>query len=117
MKTKIEHKIEKRKRRHARVRSKISGTLDRPRLSFFKSSNNIYAQIIDDTKGHTLVAACSLTINEKGMGNKADNVGMILAKAAVVKKIIKVVFDRGGFKYSGVVARFADSARKNGLEF
>ncbi len=107
-------------KRHKRVRGKISGTAERPRLSVYRSLNNIYAQIIDDVAGNTLVAASS---NEKTFkdygGNKdaAREVGKILAERAAKKNITEVVFDRGGYVYEGRVAELAEGAREGGLKF
>lgn len=95
-------------RRHSRIRSTLSGTLERPRLSVFKSNKFIYAQIIDDTKGHTLAQASS---------DDAKKVGGDIAKKAKALKIVKVVFDRGGYLYTGKIKEIADSAREGGLEF
>lgn len=105
--------------RHDRLRKRIEGTSERPRLAVFRSSKHIYAQIIDDTKGHTLVAASSVEKEVTGGGNKdgAKQVGAKLAERAKEKGIGSVVFDRGGFKYHGRVAALADSAREGGLEF
>ncbi len=122
-----ERKVEARLRRKKRVRKKIFGTPERPRLSVYKSCKHIYAQIIDDTIGHTLVAASSLSpeIRErveelKKEGGKtavARAVGELLAKRALEKGIKKVCFDRGGFKYHGRIKALADAAREVGLEF
>ena len=107
-------------RRHKRIRGKISGTAERPRLCVFRSQNNIYAQIIDDVKGVTLVAASSLdkTITGNG-GNKeaARAVGKLVAEKAAEKKITDVVFDRGGNIYHGRVKELAEGAREGGLNF
>ena len=107
-------------KRHKRVRGKISGTAERPRLCVYRSTNNIYAQIIDDVAGKTLVAASSneKTFKEYG-GNKdaAREVGKVLAERAVKKDIKEVVFDRGGYVYTGRVAALAEGAREGGLEF
>lgn len=107
--------------RHARVRKKISGTPERPRLCVFRSLKNIYAQIIDDTTGKTLVAASTLDKDLKGSygGNKdaAKAVGVSVAKKAAAAGITKVVFDRGGYVYHGRVAALAEGAREGGLEF
>jgi large subunit ribosomal protein L18 len=106
--------------RHKRIRGKISGTAERPRLCVFRSTNNIYAQIIDDVKGVTLVQASSLdkTITGKG-GNKeaARAVGKLVAERAAEKKIVDVVFDRGGNIYHGRVKELAEGAREGGLNF
>ena len=106
-------------KRHARVRGKISGTAERPRLSVFRSEKNIYAQIIDDVAGNTLVAASSV---EKDFGpgsNKeaARKVGKLIAERAVAKGIEEVVFDRGGYIYHGRVKELAEGAREGGLKF
>jgi large subunit ribosomal protein L18 len=107
-------------RRHKRIRGKISGTAERPRLCVFRSQNNIYAQIIDDVKGVTLVAASSLdkAITGNG-GNKeaARAVGKLVAEKAAEKKITDVVFDRGGNIYHGRVKELAEGAREGGLNF
>ena len=110
-----------RKRRHARVRKKVSGTPDCPRLNVFRSLNNIYAQIIDDTKGVTLVSASTLDASLKGTygGNKAAarEVGKLIAKKAIDAGIKDVVFDRGGYIYHGRVLELAEGAREGGLNF
>ncbi len=105
-------------KRHMRIRNHISGTAERPRLNVFRSLKNIYAQIIDDEKGVTLVAASSLEIEGNG-GNKdaAKEVGKLVAKKAAEKGIKAVIFDRGGYIYHGRVAELADGAREGGLEF
>ncbi|UDM32379.1 50S ribosomal protein L18 [Lentilactobacillus laojiaonis] len=111
-------KNKNRKRRHSRVRSKISGTAERPRLNVFRSNKNIYAQVIDDVEGVTLVSASTLDL-ENG-GNKteqATSVGKMIAERAAAKNIKNVVFDRGGYIYHGRVKALADAARENGLEF
>lgn len=110
-------KKEKRTRRHARIRSKISGTAERPRLSVFKSNKYIYAQVIDDIRGATLVSVSSLSAKKGTMLERAKVVGESVAKAAIEKKITKVVFDRGGFLYAGNIKVLGDSARKAGLIF
>lgn len=107
--------------RHARVRKKISGTPEIPRLCVFRSLKNIYAQIIDDTTGHTLVSASTLDAELKAQygGNKdaAKAVGALVAKKAAEKGITEVVFDRGGYVYHGRVAELAEAAREGGLKF
>ena len=109
-----------RQKRHLRVRNHISGTAERPRLNVFRSLAHIYAQVIDDTKGHTLVAASS---NEKGFEGSGGNiegakkVGAAIAKKALEKGITEVVFDRGGYIYHGRVAALAEAAREGGLKF
>ena len=107
-------------KRHRRVRKNISGTAERPRLNVFRSLNNIYAQIIDDTKGVTLVAASSLDKGLEGYGGNiegAKNVGKLVAEKALAAGIKEVVFDRGGYVYHGRVAALAEGAREGGLEF
>jgi large subunit ribosomal protein L18 len=112
-----------RKRRHERIRKKVFGTAERPRLSIFKSLNHIYAQLIDDTKGHTIVSASTLDKelkNEKGHHgniNMAKKVGQLIAERAIKAGIKRVVFDRGGYKYHGSIKALAESARESGLEF
>jgi len=110
-------------RKHVRVRKKVTGTAERPRLSVFRSSRHIYAQIIDDVSGTTLVAASTLDEAIKGKleytGNKnaAHEVGKLVGAKAIEKGIKKVVFDRGGYLYHGRVKELADGAREAGLEF
>ena len=107
-------------KRHRRVRKNISGTAERPRLNVFRSLNNIYAQIIDDTKGVTLVAASSLDKGFDGNGGNiegAKKVGMMIAEKAIAAGIKEVVFDRGGYVYHGRVASLAEGAREGGLVF
>jgi len=110
----------RRKRRHKRVRSAISGTASRPRLNVYRSLNHIYAQIIDDVKGVTIVSASSLDkdIKEAG-GNKkvARQVGTLLAERAKKAGVSTVIFDRGGYLYHGRVQELAEGARKGGLAF
>ncbi len=117
--TKINRK-EERIRRHKRVRTKISGTTECPRLAIFRSNSNIYAQIIDDTKGATIVAASTLdkeVKNKKANKEAAKEVGTLIAKRAIEKNIKTVVYDRGGYIYHGVVKELAEAAREAGLEF
>lgn len=105
-----------RQKRHTRVRGKISGTAERPRLNIFRSNTNIYAQVIDDVAGVTLASASSL----KETGSKteqAQKVGESIAKAAQTKGVKKVIFDRGGYLYHGRIQALADAAREAGLEF
>ena len=110
-----------RTRRHGRVRKKVRGTAERPRLAVFRSSRHITAQIIDDLKGHTLVSASTLDATIRGTeGDKsalAGKVGALLAERAKTAGVSKVVFDRGGNKYAGRIAALADAAREAGLEF
>lgn len=117
------NKNQDRLKRHKRVRGKIKGTAETPRLSVYRSLTHIYAQLIDDVKGNTLVTASTLDKELKGtfegMDKKAQAfaVGELLAKKAKSKKIETVVFDRGGYLYTGRVANLADGARKGGLQF
>ena len=107
-------------KRHTRVRGKISGTAERPRLCVFRSENNIYAQIIDDVAGNTLVAASSVEKAFEGNGGNieaAKKVGAMIAERALQKGIEEVVFDRGGYVYHGRVAALAEGAREGGLKF
>lgn len=109
-----------RKRRHRRVRSKISGTADRPRLNVFRSINQIYAQLIDDNLGHSITSASSLDPDMKAEGSpveKARLVGELLGKRAKESGVKQVVFDRGGYQFHGRVKALADAARKAGLDF
>lgn len=107
-------------KRHVRVRGKISGTPERPRLNVFRSNANIYAQIIDDVNGVTLVSASTLDKEFEGAAGNceaAKKVGLALAERAKAKGISTVVFDRGGYVYHGRVAALAEGAREGGLEF
>lgn len=110
-------------RRHERVRKKVEGTTERPRLSVFRSLNHIYAQVIDDSRGLTLTSASTLdpeitgSLEGKNKKEQAELVGQTVAKRAIEKGIQQVVFDRGGFKYIGRVQALADAARKEGLHF
>ena len=112
-------KNETRKRRHARVRAKVSGTATCPRLNVFRSNSHIFAQIIDDTNGTTLVSSSSLALKLEVGSNveAATKVGEDVAKKALEKNITNVVFDRGGYVYHGRVKALADSAREAGLKF
>ena len=109
--------------KHRKIRNRFSGTAERPRLAVFRSNNHMYAQIIDDTVGNTLVAASTLEKEVKAELEKTNNVdaaaylGTVIAKRAIEKGINKVVFDRGGFIYQGKIAALADAAREAGLEF
>ncbi len=116
---KTDRKME-RARRHLRVRKKISGTAERPRLCVYRSNSNLYVQIIDDVAGVTLAQASTLDKEVKTKyANKvaAKEVGLLIAKKAVAKKINTVVFDRGGYIYHGVVKELAEAAREGGLKF
>ncbi|TMU83333.1 50S ribosomal protein L18 [Bacillus sp. BHET2] len=110
-----------RKKRHARVRSKITGTETRPRLNVFRSNKNIYAQLIDDMNGVTLVSASSqdkdFDLDSAATIDAATKVGELVAKRAVEKGLKSVVFDRGGYLYHGRIKALAEAARENGLEF
>ena len=113
-------KREKRERRHRRVRAKVQGSKERPRLSIFRSNRFIWAQLIDDVEGRTLASASSKSLGKgkKSKGtDQAEEVGKLIAKSAKEKKIEKVVFDRGGYKYHGLIKAFAEGARKGGLKF
>ena len=109
--------------KHRRMRNRFSGTAERPRLAVFRSNNHMYAQIIDDTVGNTLVSASTLEKEIKAELEKTNNVdaaaylGTVIAKRAIEKGIKEVVFDRGGFIYQGKIAALADAAREAGLEF
>mgnify|MGYP002514207604 CR=1 FL=1 len=106
-------------KRHGRIRNHISGTAERPRLNVFRSLKNIYAQIIDDVTGTTLVSASSLELKDTYGGNKdaAKEVGKLVAEKAIAAGISEVVFDRGGYIYHGRVANLAEGAREGGLKF
>ncbi len=112
-----------RMKKHSRIRNRISGTATCPRLAVFRSNNHMYAQIIDDTVGSTLVAASTLEKDVKAELKKTNDVeaaaylGTVIAKKAIEKGIKEVVFDRGGYIYQGKIAALADAAREAGLEF
>ena len=112
-----------RENKHRRQRNRFSGTAERPRLAVFRSNNHMYAQIIDDTVGNTLVSACTLQKDVKAELEKTNNVdaaaylGTVIAKRALEKGITTVVFDSGGFIYQGKIKALADAAREAGLEF
>ena len=119
MVSKTDRKLE-RTRRHARVRTKVSGTAERPRLCVYRSNTNLYAQIIDDVAGNTLVAASTLdkeVTTKKSNIAAAKEVGALIAKRAAEKNITTVVYDRGGYIFHGVVKALAEAAREGGLEF
>lgn len=117
------NKNKDRLKRHKRVRSKVKGTAETPRLCVYRSTTHIYAQIIDDVKGNTLVTASTLdkeikgTLEGKDKKAQAYAVGELIAKKAKAKKITAVVFDRGGYLYTGRVENLAEGARKGGLTF
>ena len=108
-----------RQRIHARIRQKLSGTAERPRLNVYRSLNHIYAQVVDDRKGETIVSASTLALKAKTGGNvaAAKEIGKVIAERAVEKGIKRVVFDRGGYLYHGRIKALADAAREAGLEF
>ena len=118
-----ESKKEIRAKKHMRIRNRFSGTAERPRLAVYRSNNHIYAQIIDDTVGNTLVSASTLQKDVKAELEKTNNVdaaaylGKVIAEKAMAKGIKTVVFDRGGFIYQGKVKALAEAAREAGLEF
>ena len=110
-------------KRHIRVRAKVEGTANRPRLSVFRSLNHLYAQVVDDLRGHTLVSASTLDpelksqLDGKVKKAQAELVGQLVAKRALAEGVSQVVFDRGGYKYQGRVKALADAARQGGLKF
>ena len=112
-----------RRKKHYRLRNRFAGTAERPRLAVFRSNNHMYAQIIDDSIGHTLVAASTLEKEIKAELENTDTVdaaayvGTVIAKRAIEKGVTAVVFDRGGFIYQGKIQALADAAREAGLEF
>ncbi len=110
-------KVEARIKRHARIRSKVSGTAAKPRLNVFRSNTNIYAQIIDDIAAKTLASASDLKIKKGTKSEKAAQVGKLIAEAWAKAWISEVVFDRGWFQYIGRVKALADAAREAGLKF
>jgi len=120
---KAKKRAESRARRHFRVRKKVYGTPERPRLNVFRSDKHIYAQVIDDTEGHTLAAASTVDselagkVKGKTKTEQAKLVGELVARRAQEKGIKAVVFDRGGYKYHGRIQALADAAREAGLEF
>jgi large subunit ribosomal protein L18 len=119
----MDRRHELRQRRHRRVRKRVSGTSERPRLAVFRSLNHIYAQVIDDTAGATLAAASTLdpslrsALKSGGDVEAAKAVGKLIAERAREKGVEKVVFDRGGYLYHGRVQHLADAAREGGLQF
>lgn len=118
MKKEHNKKTVQRLRRHARIRAKISGTTEIPRLAVFRSNKFIYAQLIDDTTGKTLAAASDIAVKKKTTKTeRAKEVGTSLAKIAAAKKVSKVVFDRGGFVFTGRIKSLAEGAREGGLVF
>ena len=120
---KKQSRVEVRVKKHMKVRNRLSGTAERPRLAVFRSNNHMYAQIIDDTVGNTLVSASTLQKDVKAELEKTNNVeaaaklGEVIAKKALDKGITTVIFDRGGFIYQGKIKALADAAREAGLDF
>ena len=118
-----ESRVEVRQKKHRRIRNRFAGTPQRPRLAVYRSNNHMYAQIIDDTVGNTLVSASTLQKEVKAALEKTNNVdaaaylGTVIAKRALEKGITTVVFDRGGFIYQGKIQALAEAAREAGLEF
>lgn len=110
---------EKRAKRHRKIRKRISGTADKPRLCVFKSAKHIYAQLVNDEKGKTILALSDADIKKtkEAKVKVAAEVGKAIAKEALAKKIVNVVFDRGGYKYHGRIKALADGAREGGLKF
>lgn len=124
MRIKYRKALSPRKRRHVRVRAKVSGSPQRPRLNVFRSSAHMYAQVIDDLAGHTLVAASDLDEDVKKLAGESSNkteraraVGSVVADRAKAAGLTTVVFDRGGFLYHGRIKAVAEGAREGGLEF
>lgn len=121
--TSKESRVEVHRAKHRRIRNRFSGTPERPRLAVYRSNNHMYAQIIDDTVGNTLVSASTLQKEVKAELEKTNNVdaaaylGTVIAKRALEKGITTVVFDRGGFIYQGKIQALAEAAREAGLEF
>ncbi len=114
---KTKAKKEKKERRQRRIRAKVSGTSEKPRLSVFKSNKFLYAQIIDDEIGKTLISASTKEIKQGDEANKPKSLGELIAKKAKEKNISKIVFDRSGYIYTGKIKDFADGARAGGLSF
>ena len=106
-----------RRKKHYRLRNRFAGTAERPRLAVFRSNNHMYAQIIDDSVGHTLASASTVEKEIKAELENTDTVETVIAKRAIEKGITEVVFDRGGFIYQGKVQALADAAREAGLKF
>jgi large subunit ribosomal protein L18 len=113
----IINQLRRRKIRQSRARKKITGTPKRPRLAVYRSNRYIYAQVIDDTKGATLVCASDLKSKNKKASLRAKEVGAAIAKACKAKKIESIVFDRSGFKYAGLIKILAEEARRSGIKF
>ncbi len=113
------HTLTPRQKRHNRVRARVSGTAERPRLNVFRSLNHIYAQVIDDVRGHTLVAASTLDtgVDDANKIGEATAVGKLIAERAKEAGITRVIFDRGGYLYHGRIKALAEGAREGGLDF
>ena len=117
MSKQISSKAERRERRHRRVRAKVFGTEARPRLSIYKSNTQVIAQVVNDEAGATIASVISLKEKGKTPRARAEEAARTLAKNAKEKGVVRVVFDRGGFEYTGTIKAFADAARAAGLEF
>jgi len=120
MKNSLKNLKIKRQRRAKRIRAKIFGTALRPRLSVFRSNQHVYGQLINDEKGKTIISASDLELKKSGKKTKneaAKEVGALIAKKATEAKIKKVIFDKGGYKYHGIIKSLSDGAREGGLEF
>ncbi len=113
----MDTRLQKRNRRHKRIRARVSGSADIPRFSVFKSNKSLYGQLVNDDKGQTLAAVTTFKMKGKSVMDKAKEAGKEIARLAKEKGIEKVVFDRGGFIYTGRVKAFADGARDGGLKF
>ncbi|HEX4799034.1 MAG TPA: 50S ribosomal protein L18 [Candidatus Paceibacterota bacterium] len=111
------HKVTKRVQRHARIRARVNGTAERPRLAVFRSNRFLYAQLINDDAGVTILGTDTRKVKGANATARAEALGKIIAEGAKTKGITKVVFDRGGFQYQGAVVALAESARTHGLEF
>jgi large subunit ribosomal protein L18 len=114
---KSQYKTQMRQKRHNRLRHQVTGTATRPRLAVYRSNKFVYAQLIDDESNKTIASADSRKVSTGTGLEKAKTVGVEIAKKAIEAKITEVVFDRGGFRYQGIVAALADSAREGGLKF
>ena len=110
-------KTEQRERRHRRIRAKVTGTAEKPRLSIFKSNKHLFAQLIDDEAGKTIAGINSGTLKGKTLTERAKELGVAIAKAGQAKGVSAIAFDRGGFSYNGKIKVFAEAAREAGLKF
>ncbi len=113
----MQNKTDKRRRLKKKIRARISGSIEKPRLSVFRSNKFVYAQVVDDSKGRTLASASDVKITKGTKTERAKLVGKAIAEACTKANITKVVFDRNGFKYTGRIKLVADVARENGLKF